>query len=156
MKTQSTFKKSVLSYYASTGNRAGYDQFMSSWQILTGILTILFSFLSQYTLSRSWLFTAILSPVLLGISGILFFLFFTKHPLVSFIPTSPFITPLVGCIQTALAKALKYASVDGIKETALLSIKDRHTRENGKFSIESFGNKLGKGFGSLVQSLLII
>lgn len=150
------FKKSVLNYYIEINNRAGYDKFMSTWQILSGGLTIIFSFICQYTLSRSWLLTALSAPILLGVSGMLFFLFFTNHPITNFMPRSAFATPVMGMIQTALAKSLKYASIDGIKETALLSIKDKYTRENGKFSIESFGNKLGKGFGSLVQSVLII
>jgi len=130
------------------------------------IATIASVFITGNVIRRtSWTFSALVSPVIILLTGIGFFTFvlFQNSGLgwVGWIAGLLGSTPLMlsvmlGSIQNSLARAAKYTLFDATKEIAFIPLSNE-SKLKGKAAIDGVVSRLGKSGGSVVhQGLLLI
>ncbi len=144
-------------------NPAEYNAFMGNVMIVTGIVAAIVAlFISGGLLRKfSWMFNAMITPIIVFITGIGFFAFLLFHQQTSMIAavfkTSPLIlTVLFGAMQNCMSRAAKYTIFDATKEIAFIPL-DNDTKLKGKAAIDGVGAKLGKSGGSVIyQGLLLV
>ena len=108
-----------------------------------------------------WHAAAMITPVLLGVTGLLFFLCllldqgFLGDILLGLF-SAPFlhVVVLIGSIQHCLVRASKYAVFDATKEMAFIPLSRQHQRM-GKAVVDGIGARIGKAGGSLVFQFLL-
>lgn len=145
-------------------NPSDFNAYMG--QVLTWIgivATVTSVFISGSIIRKfSWTASALISPMILLITGIAFFFFF-------FFKDSSFAsfahwfgaTPLVLCVffgslQNCLARASKYTLFDATKELAFIPL-SKECKLKGKAAIDGVGSRIGKSGGSVIhQSLLMV
>lgn len=133
----------------------GYAGFMGKFNVFLGFASIFFVFLGNFIFQfLSWSYAIFFSPVLIGISGLLFFIFISFGPdleLVNYV----FIAAIMGSIQNIISKSSKYTIFDASKEMAYLPL-SAELRSKGKATVEIMGSKLGKSMGALTQSMIFL
>ena len=138
-----------------------YNTFMGYFSTTTGITTIfMMLFVGGNALRKSWGLAAVLTPLVLLITGTAFFGFVLyKDSLSSYttvLGTSPlWLAVIFGAIQNVLSKASKYSLFDPSKETAYIPL-DPESRIKGKAVIDLVGSRLGKSGGSIIQQVLLL
>lgn len=150
------WKDKVVHLYPSTME---YLNFMGKFNISMGISSIFFTIVGGYILKRfNWLSAALVTPLIIAITGIAFFIFiiFSKNLSNSNI-SSDFLTLAiyVGAIQNVISKSLKYSLFDPVKEIAFIPL-PKELKIKGKAAVELLGIKFGKGFASFLQSSIFI
>ena len=147
-----TWKKQIVETF-STSDRQGYDNFLNMVQVAIGISVLVLSYVSQYVYSRfGWLVTALLNPIGLGVTGLIFFMAVNSFTPIGFMLYG--YAHVIGAVQNVASKSLKYSSFDYTKEMAFLYL-DKDTRNRGKAAIDGLGGRFGKAGGSFIQMLLI-
>merc|ERR1712176_1359830 len=100
------------------------------------------------------------TPIMLFVTGILFFgLVLFSDPLTPAMDAMG-LTPLLGAVyvgaaQNIFSKSSKYSLFDPCKEMAYLPL-DQETKVKGKAAIDVVCNPLGKSGGALIQQFLIL
>jgi ATP:ADP antiporter, AAA family len=144
-------------------NPSDFNAYMG--QVLTwiGIVATVTSVFISGTVIRkfSWSASALISPLILFITGIaFFFFFFFKDSSFASFATLFGTTPLALCVffgslQNCLARASKYTLFDATKELAFVPL-SKECKLKGKAAIDGVGSRLGKSGGSVIhQSLLM-
>ena len=142
-------------------NANDYSRFMGYFSFCTGLATIfMMLFVGGNAMRKSWGFAAILTPLVLLITGTAFFSFILfKGSLTDYISglgTTPlFLAVIFGAIQNIMSKSSKYSLFDPTKETAYIPL-DPESKIKGKAAIDVIGARLGKSGGSLIQQGLLI
>lgn len=120
-----------------------------------------FFFTSNALCRYSWTASAMIPPIIMGGSGIIFFIvicaphFNITWPQ-NFYPHPALIGVFLGAVQNCITRACKYTIFDSTKEIALVPL-DRETKLLGKAAIDGFGSRLGKSTGSFLhQGFFII
>lgn len=138
-------------------DKIAFSNFYGKYQSILGAVTIfMMLFISSNFLRRlGWTFTALVTPVVLLITGALFFLFiFFKEPLspllVSLGSTPLIMAVMIGTIQNVMSKASKYSLFDPTKEMAYIPL-DQESKVKGKAAIDTVGARLGKAGGAGIQ-----
>lgn len=129
----------------------------------TGIVATLCGCLFSLMVSRlGWTFVAILTPLVMTVLAIGFFIFlFCGDTLsgitVALFGTTPFaLTVYFGSLQNCLSKAGKYSVFDASKELAFLPL-DSDSKLKGKAAIDGLGSGIGKSGASLTyQGLMLL
>jgi AAA family ATP:ADP antiporter len=144
-------------------NPADFNAYMG--KVLTGIgiiSTVISVFFSGAMLRRlSWKTNAMISPLILLITGIgFFFFFFFKDSSFAGISAWFGTTPLVLCcffgsLQNCLARASKYTLFDATKELAFIPL-SKECKLKGKAAIDGVGSRVGKSGGSLIHQGLLM
>lgn len=140
-----------------------YNQFMGLFSTCTGMVTIfMMLFLTNNVIRKfGWTFAALCTPVILLITGSLFFCFVLFRDL---LPDSLFLTlgiaPLMltvilGAIQNIMSKSTKYALFDPTKEMSYIPLNPEE-KVKGKAAVDIIGNPTGKSTGSLIQQILMV
>lgn len=108
----------------------------------------------------TWFTAAIISPIVFGATGAIFFLFILFPGLIG--PVSEFfgissllIAVWLGTFQNVFSKATKYALFDPTKEMAYIPLDD-DLKVKGKAAVDVVGSRLGKSGGALIQQGLLI
>ena len=153
------WKAKVKELYPLTND---YVHFMGTLQILTGAISMFAMLLGAYLLKRiSWFSGAIITPLILFVSGAGFFFFVVFDELVSkYINTFFLLSPVVlavmfGLLQNAVSKGFKYAFFDPTKEMAYIPIHPE-LKTKGKAAVDVVGMRVAKSSGALIQSTLFI
>ncbi len=127
-----------------------------------GIISALVSFFMASILTRmGWTFTALITPMILLITGTGFFTFlifqeyFSWSMLAYFGATPLALVVFFGGAQNCLSKAAKYSVFDTTKEMAFIPL-DHELKLKGKAAIDGVGSRLGKSGGSLIHQGLIM
>ncbi|MBN1914735.1 MAG: NTP/NDP exchange transporter [Parachlamydiales bacterium] len=145
-------------------NPSDYNAFMGQVMVLMGIIAAISAlFVSGNLLRRfSWTLNALISPIIVLITGILFFIFlFTPHTTMIRFTTFFGVTPLAMCVffgtlQNCFSRASKYTLFDSTKEMAFIPLA-QDVQRKAKAAIDGVGSRVGKSGGSLIhQSLLLI
>jgi AAA family ATP:ADP antiporter len=145
-------------------NPADFNAYMGHVMKLIGIVATFFAlFLSGNFLRKfSWSFSALITPIIVLVTGIFFFLFFTVDSSLStkfaaFFGSTPLIMSVFfGTLQNTLSRASKYTLFDATKEIAYIPL-SKESKRKGKAAIDGVGSRFGKSSGSaLTQGLLII
>jgi AAA family ATP:ADP antiporter len=104
---------------------------------------------------KGWGFTALVTPVVLLITGVAFFAFVIfKQDLSGYISamgTTPlFLAVMFGAAQNIMSKSAKYSLFDPTKEMAYIPL-DPESKVKGKAAVDVVGARLGKSGGSAIQ-----
>jgi len=143
-------------------NANDYSTFMGIFSTVTGAVTVLMMlFIGGNVIRRKgWGFAAQITPVVLLITGTIFFaLVIFRGNLSGFIAmlgTTPlFLAVIVGMFQNIFSKSCKYSLFDPTKEMAYIPL-DQEQKVKGKAAIDVVGARLGKSGGALIQQGLIV
>ena len=153
------WKAKVKELYPTTNS---YVQFMGLINQWNGGLAILFSIIGVGILRKySWFAAAIITPVMIFITGVAFFSFVVFDSVASaildrFTAVSPLvIAVLLGSIQNILSKSSKYGLFDSTKEMTYIPI-DEELKSKGKAAVDVIGARVAKSGGAFIQSLLFM
>ncbi|HAZ16035.1 MAG: AAA family ATPase [Chlamydiae bacterium GWC2_50_10] len=154
-----TWKSQVKLQYPDPN---AYSAFMGAFSTFTSVATILMMlFVGGNVIRRfGWKVGALITPIVLLLTGAGFFAFviFGKH--FSGIETLLGMTPLMiaivfGTIQNIMSKSAKYSLFDPTKEMAYIPL-DQEAKWKGKAAIDVVGARLGKAGGSIIQQVLMV
>jgi AAA family ATP:ADP antiporter len=138
-----------------------FNTFMGYFSTITGLTTLfMMLFVGGNLLRRSWKLTAMLTPLILMVTGACFFSFILFKDMLAVYITALGTTPLflaviIGTVQNVLSKASKYSLLDPSKEMVYIPL-DPETKVKGKAVIELVGSRFGKSGGSFVQQVLLL
>lgn len=143
-------------------NANQYSAFMGYFSTVTGFVTILMMLFVGGNLIRrkGWGFAAMITPVVLLITGVAFFAFvlFRDYMMgyLAALGTSPLmLAVLFGAAQNIMSKSSKYSLFDPTKEMAYIPL-DQEAKVKGKAAIDVVGARLGKSGGSFIQQGLLV
>lgn len=139
-----------------------YSIFMGNFSRITAVATILMMFFVTGNVVRKlgWKVAALITPVVLLITGAAFFVFMLfNHQLEGFIAllgTTPLMLAVIfGMAQNVMSKSAKYSLFDPTKEMAYIPL-DQEQKVKGKAAIDVVGARLGKSGGAIIQQFLIL
>jgi AAA family ATP:ADP antiporter len=149
-----TWKSQVKLQYP---NYNDYSTFMGKFSFWTGAVTILMMLFVGGNVIRlkGWGFAALITPVVLLVTGVAFFAFVIfRENMAGFIAsigTTPlFLAVLFGAAQNIMSKSSKYSLFDPTKEMAYIPL-DEESKVKGKAAVDVVGARLGKSGGSIIQ-----
>lgn len=143
------------------GNENAYNAFMGRLTLVTGCMTICFMLIgSNIVRLFGWFKSAMLTPLMILITGLVFFVFvnfkseleFYTLTLLAMTPTA--VAVWVGFSQHTLSKATKYSLFDPTKEMCYIPL-DQESKVKGKAAVDVVGGRLGKSGGSFAQQILL-
>lgn len=149
--------KNAIRMQFPTGNE--YTAFMGYLSGSTGIATIIAIFIGSILVRKlGWRFAALATPVVLGVTGLLFFLCIVSPGIVSPLGMALGLSPLfmgvlIGLAQNVLSKSIKYALFDPTKEMTYIPL-DEESKMRGKAAIDVVANRFGKSGGGYIQIAL--
>lgn len=144
-----------------------YNVYMGEVMTLMAVIATLASiFITGNIIRRtSWTFSALVSPVIIFLTGIGFFTFVLFQNsgfgwvgwVSAFLGSTPLmLSVMLGSIQNSLSRAAKYTLFDATKEIAFIPLSNE-SKLKGKAAIDGVGSRLGKSGGSVIhQGLLLI
>jgi AAA family ATP:ADP antiporter len=154
-----TWKSQIKAQYPDPND---YSTFMGYFSTSLGFISIIMMlFVGGNVIRRfGWGVAALLTPVVLLITGTLFFSFVifrdNLQGYISAIGTSPvFLAVVIGALQNIISKASKYSLFDPTKEMAYIPL-DQESKVKGKAAIDVVGARFGKSGGALIQQGLLL
>ncbi len=151
-----TWKNQVRMQFP-TGNE--YTAFMGYLSGSTGLATIVAIFVGSILVRKlGWRFAALATPVVLGVTGLMFFMCVLSPGLVSPLGIALGLSPLfmgviIGLSQNVISKSIKYALFDPTKEMAYIPLDDE-SKMRGKAAVDVVANRFGKSGGGYIQIAL--
>ena len=100
-----------------------------------------------------WLVAALLTPLMLGVTGIIFFISVIFSDMIDFNPL--YVAVIIGAAQNILSKSTKYSLFDSTKEMAYIPL-PLELKTKGKAAVEVIGLKFGKSLGAFIQSTIFM
>jgi AAA family ATP:ADP antiporter len=153
------WKAKVRELYPDTNN---YAHFMGTLAQYTGIASMIAMIVGANILLRfNWFVGAIITPVVLCITGVGFFVFIVFYNdqvngALSLIALNPLVLAvLFGFAQNVLSKATKYSFFDPTKEMSYIPI-DNELKTKGKAAVDIVGARVAKSGGALIQSAIFL
>lgn len=153
-----TWKGQIKAQYPNPND---YSMFMGYFSTLTGTATIIMLFVGGWIIrKKGWGFAAAVTPVVLLVTGVLFFSFVIfRDNLAGYIAmvgsTPVFMAVIFGMLQNVMSKSTKYSLFDPTKEMSYIPL-DPESKVKGKAAIDVVGARLGKSGGAFVQQGLVI
>lgn len=139
----------------------GYKGYMLTYQQWLGVVTILVMLIGNNILRRvSWLTAAMVTPIMLLVTGIAFFVFIFLENTIALhcgglLVSGPLVAAVaMGTLQNVLSKASKYSFFDATKNMAYIPI-DPELQTKGQAAVEVVGSRLGKSGGAFIQSTFL-
>ena len=153
-----TWKSKIKAQFPNPND---YSSFMGDFSTYTGVVTFTMMLVSRFIFRKfGWGTAALITPVVLFITGVMFFslVLFSDAltPTIAALGMTPlFAAVLVGAAQNIFSKSSKYSLFDPCKEMAYIPL-DTETKVKGKAAIDVVCNPLGKSGGALIQQFLIL
>ena len=139
-----------------------FAAFVGNYLSYTGILTIIFVLLGSNIVRKlGWMSAAIITPIMVLVTGLSFFFVTNFDPIAMFMMTYfAFTDPvmlaiIIGAIQNVLSKSSKYTLFDSTKEMSYVPL-DEQLKTRGKAAADMVGIKLGKSSSALLQSMIFV
>ncbi|MEQ9115705.1 MAG: Npt1/Npt2 family nucleotide transporter [Rickettsiales bacterium] len=154
---EGVWKKKLGSYFSDPQDLGG---FMGQVQIYTGIATTIIMFIGSYILRKfSWRFAAFATPIMILLTGVLFFSFvifdkFFENQFAFILASAAFFAVMFGAVQNILSKATKYSLFDATKEMSYIPL-DEELKSKGKAAADVMGGRFGKSGGAFIQWSLL-
>ncbi len=139
-------------------NENDYNTFMGYFSMCTGFATLLLVTVGSNVIRRlGWLVAALSAPVMILITGGIFFAFVMyKNELDGMFSYTPlWIAVIAGATQNILSKATKYSLFDPTKEMAYIPL-DQESKVKGKAAIDVVGGRLGKSGGGVILQVVLM
>ncbi len=158
-----TWKSQIKILYTIDGvfSENSYSAFMGNFSTFTGIATIALILMCKGIVRRfGWFTGAILTPIILLITGILFYVFVIFRDQLDWLTiamgaTPVFLAVMIGATQNILSKGTKYSLFDPTKEMSYIPL-DQELKVKGKAAVDVIGGRLGKSGGAVVQQFLLL
>lgn len=151
------WKKTASTVYT---NPTDFAAFVGGYLSDTGWLTIILAFVGSAVIRKfGWLAAAIITPIMVFITGISFFMisnfdYVRLFVSVTFLVSDPLlIAVLMGAWQNALSKSCKYTLFDSTKEMSYVPLGDQ-LKSKGKAAADVMGIKIGKSSSAFIQFLI--
>jgi AAA family ATP:ADP antiporter len=138
-----------------------YSSFMGNFSTFTGIATIALILMCKGIVRKfGWFTGAILTPIILLITGVLFYIFVIFRDGLDWLTiamgaTPVFMAVMIGAAQNILSKGTKYSLFDPTKEMSYIPL-DQELKVKGKAAVDVIGGRLGKSGGAVVQQFLLL
>ncbi len=139
-------------------NENDYNTFMGYFSMSTGFATLFLVTIGSNVIRRlGWLVAALSAPVMILITGGIFFVFVMyKNDLEGVLPYTPlWIAVIAGAAQNILSKSTKYSLFDPTKEMAYIPL-DQESKVKGKAAIDVVGGRLGKSGGGFILQIVLM
>ncbi len=156
--TEVTWKANLKLSFPDTG---AYQGFMAKISSSVGSCSLFATlFLGGMTIRvLGWRFSALLPPVIIGSTSLIFLTLFIHPEWVAPISSYFNMTPLMlivifGAFQNISTKMMKYAFFDPTKEMSYIPL-DQESKVKGKAAIDVVGSRLGKSGAAWIQIVLI-
>lgn len=151
--TDVIWKNEVLMLYPNPGD---FTSYLSHVTVLTGVVSTLITlFVCRQSLRYyGWTRTALLTPFVALISGLIFFLSIFAREYGAISVTLPIVT-FLGSIHICLSSGAKYTLFEPTKEMAFIPLSNEE-KLRGKAAIDGVGARLGKTSSSLIYQLLLV
>lgn len=139
---------------------AGYFHFMGSFSMVFSIVTGIAMLFGSYLLRKlGWFLSAIGTPFIMCVTGIVFFLCIifreSLAPFFAFFGLTPLLVSIfAGAAQVILTKSFKYFLFDSTKEMAYIPLSP-DLRLKGKAVVDGIGDRLGKSGVGVIQQVLL-
>ena len=132
-------------------NPCDYMKFMGNFNIWMGLASVAMTIIGGNILRLfGWKTSAYITPIMIGITGTLFFIFVLLDQKPSFGLDVIYISVFLGALQNILSKSSKYSLFDSTKEMLYIPL-SLELRSKGKAAVEIIGSKLGKSLGAFLQ-----
>ena len=134
--------------------------FMADVQIYTAVMTFLMMLVASYMLRKfSWKASAMMTPLMLGVSGVLFFIFVSSDKQIEahfaiMTGLASLLAVVFGAAQNVLSKSTKYSLFDSTKEMTYIPL-DEDLKAKGKAAADVIGGRMGKSGGAVIQWSLL-
>ena len=157
--TDILWKTQLKAFFGNPTDMIAHMNAITMW--MGALATIGGSLFSVMVNRLGWTFTAILTPAVMLVMAVGFFIFlFSGDALTAFALTmfgaTPFaLTVYFGSLQYCVSKAGKYSVFDASKELAFLPL-DSNAKTKGKAAIDGLGSAIGKSGASVTYQGLII
>lgn len=143
-------------------NPTDYNIFVGKYLSYTGFATITITLIGSNIVRKlGWFAAAIITPVVLFLTGVAFFLVsnfdFAAAMMVPFFALHDpiMIAIIIGAIQNVLSKSSKYTLFDATKEMSYVPLDDE-LKTKGKAAADMIGTKLGKSLSAFIQSMTFV
>jgi AAA family ATP:ADP antiporter len=141
-------------------NENDYSTFMGKFSATTGVVTLITFTIGSNVIRRlGWKIGALFTPVMILVTGGLFFIFVVFKDAVEAADILPFSVlwgaVMLGATQNVLSKATKYALFDPTKEMSYIPL-DAESKSKGKAAIDVVGARLGKSGGGLILQFILL
>lgn len=153
------WKARIKQLYVTSEN---ITRFMTNFQGIQAVATMIFTIIGSNILRKtSWTFAALLTPIMLLVTGVLFFgIILFSDTITGLLSAIMIINPLalavaVGTIQNVLSKASKYSLFDSTKEMSYIPLDDE-LKTKGKAAVDVIGGRLAKSGGAVIQSTFFL
>lgn len=140
---------------------AEFNYYMNTLTAWIGIVsTILGLFVAVLIQRFGWSKTALLTPLVMLLTSLLFFIFIVFNQdlagITSMLGTTPLaIAVFLGALQNCLSKGAKYSVFDATKEMAFIPL-PRELKIKGKAAIDGVLSRLGKSGASFALQTMIV
>lgn len=140
---------------------ADFNYYMNSLTAWIGMVsTILGIFVSSLIKHFGWSKTALLTPLVMLVTSLLFFVFIAFNQdligLTHIFGTTPLaIIVFLGALQNCLSKGVKYSIFDATKEMAFIPL-PKQVKIKGKAAIDGVLSRFGKSTASLTLQTMIV
>lgn len=142
--------------------KEAYTIYMGQFLAWQGFAAILFMIVGSNILRRvGWMKAAIITPLMMVITGAAFFAFIFFDSTIAIYITGLFtsgplaVAVMIGMVQNVLSKATKYSLFDSTKNMAYIPL-DKDLRMKGQAAVEVLGGRFGKSGGAIIQSTFFI
>ena len=155
------WKAKIKELYPQTDSYLYFMGHVNQWN---GAVAIVLSLIGASLMKKySWYTAAIITPIMIFITGIAFFSLVvfenSIHVILGTFFTSAinplFLAVMLGATQNVLSKSSKYSLFDSTKEMTYIPIEEE-LRSKGKAAVDVVGARLAKSGGALIQSLLFM
>lgn len=140
---------------------AEYVKVMGIFSMTTGGTTIILMVIGANILRNlGWFVGALITPIVMLITGVIFFSFIVFKdlfiPILAIVGMTPVFTAvIIGWAQNVFTKGAKYSLFDPTKEMAYIPLPD-NLKTQGKAAVDGVGGRLGKSGGGIIQQILLI
>ncbi|MDR1334243.1 MAG: NTP/NDP exchange transporter [Holosporaceae bacterium] len=152
-----TWKNQVKLLYPS---EIEFSAFMGKVQGWTGVSAVISMLVGTNILRRcSWFTAAIITPVVMLVTGLMFFgaILFEDSvaPMLKLLGLVPLeFVVSIGLLQNVLTKGIKYSLYDTTKEMCYIPL-DEELKSKGKAAVDVVGERFGKSGGAIIQFILL-
>jgi AAA family ATP:ADP antiporter len=154
---EAVWKDRIKELYPTVNSYAEFNGVFVLW---TGVAIMVMTIIGNNLMrSHSWFVAAVITPVIIMITGSLFFILVVfDHEVVSFFDAAALMSPLamavsLGAVQNVLSKGSKYSIWDTSREMLYIPL-DEELKTKGKAAVDVISSKVGKSSSGLVQSIL--